>query len=111
MNNNTDLAELTAVVQRCIATTDNPFAAEKPDTRLLTIQAIEQLIGQYGVAEIIEALTVEKLRLTEFTQNSGGMLAYELSLPYREALYNCEAAVAFLQNTASQLNSADNADV
>jgi hypothetical protein len=97
---NTDLAELTTVVQRCIATTDNPFAAEKPDTRLLTIQAIEQLIGQYSIADIIAVLTAEKERLTGFTQRCGSMLAYELSLPYREALYNCEAAIAFLQHIA-----------
>ncbi|MBU2114416.1 MAG: hypothetical protein KKE94_11690 [Gammaproteobacteria bacterium] len=110
MDNNTDLTELTTAVQRCIATTDNPFAAEKPDTRQLTIQAIEYLTGQYRIADIIGALTAEKERLTGFTQRCGGMLAYELSLPYREALYNCNAAIASLQSTAVQHNSADNAN-
>ncbi|MGI5308377.1 hypothetical protein [Rheinheimera sp. WS51] len=110
MDNNTDLVELTTVVQRCIATTDNPFAAEKPDTRQLTIEAIELLTGQYRIADIITALTAEKERLTGFTQQRGGMLAYELSLSYREALYNCDAAIAFLHSTAVQQNSADNAN-
>ena len=65
MDNNTDLTELTTAVQRCIATTDNPFAAKKPDTRQLTIQAIEHLTGQYRIADIIAVLTAEKERLTK----------------------------------------------
>lgn len=110
MDHNIDLVELTATVQRCIATTDNPFAANKPDTRQLTIQAIEHLTSQYRIADIIAVLTAEKERLTRFTQQCGGMLAYELSLPYREALYNCDAAIAFLQNTVVQRTSVDNAN-
>jgi len=74
----------------------------------MTIQAIEHLTGQYRTADIITALTTEAERLTGFTQQCGGMLAYELSLPYREALYNCDAAIAFLQSTAFQQNSANN---
>ncbi|MEW5682525.1 MAG: hypothetical protein AB1780_09075 [Pseudomonadota bacterium] len=110
MDHNTDLADLTTVVQRCIATTDNPFAAKRPDTRQLTIQAIAHLTAHYRITDIIAALTAEKERLSRFTQRCGGMLAYEISLPYREALYNCDAALVFLQSTAVGQNSADNAD-
>ena len=98
---NTDLTTLIQAVQRCIATTDNPFTAEKPDTRQLTIHAIERLSGEYCTADIITALTAEAERLTGFTQRCGGMLAYELSLPYREALYNCNAAIAHLQKQSA----------
>ncbi|MBU2072288.1 MAG: hypothetical protein KKE08_08960 [Gammaproteobacteria bacterium] len=98
---NTDLTTLIQAIQRCIATTDNPFASEKPDTRQLTINAIERLTGEYCTADITTALTAEAERLTGFTQRCGGMLAYELSLPYREALYNCNAAIAHLQKQSA----------
>lgn len=91
------VVELMTAVQSCIAITENPFSAEKPDTRQLTIEAIERLLRKYSTTDVIAALTEEAERLSSFTQQDGGMLAYELSLPYREALYNCNAALVHLQ--------------
>ena len=37
-----------------------------------------------------------------YTFTAGGMLACELSLPYREALYNCNAALVHLQENVAR---------
>lgn len=82
--------------------TENPFVAEKSDTRQLTIEAIKRLLGKYSTTDVIAALIAEAERLSNFTQQGGGMLAYELSLPYREALYNCNAALVHLQEKVAR---------
>lgn len=87
---------LAAEVLSCIRTSQNPFASDAQNSTALTLSGITALLTKHDAATMLVVLVAEEGRLAEFVDKPGGMLAYETSLPYREAQFNCRAAIRAL---------------
>ncbi|WP_431685632.1 hypothetical protein [Hahella sp. NBU794] len=85
-------------VANCLAVTDNPFSQSAESSQEETIKAITALLLTCDSGPVLAALKVERTRLESLLEHKpGSMTAAEIAMQDKERLWNCRAAIAWIE--------------
>ncbi|WLQ16539.1 hypothetical protein O5O45_11470 [Hahella aquimaris] len=85
-------------VANCLAVTDNPFSQSARSSQEETIKAMTALLQHTDSDRVLAALNAEKERLELLLEHKpGSMTAAEIAMQDKERLWNCRAAIAWIE--------------